>query len=67
LIRSWNKRLYGDDPLIQINQVVTDPEKVRTRIVELERRLGLNAAPQDKTLLEACSGPAVAAPEDSII
>jgi hypothetical protein len=72
LIRSWNKRLYGDDPLIQINQVVTDPEKVRTRIGELERRLGLNAAPQSSGLTNTerpgeATQPAVAAPEDSII
>jgi hypothetical protein len=81
LIRSWNKRLYGDDPLIQINQVVTDPEKVRTRIGELERRLGLtvDAAPQvtvEEAVLQDVSPrpqgeraelPAVAAPEDSII
>jgi hypothetical protein len=70
LIRSWNKRLYGDDPLIQINQVVTDPEKVRTRIVELERRLGLNAAPQPQVGEMTEGEPrlrAVAAPEDSII
>lgn len=43
LIRSWHRRLYGDDPLVQINAVVTDPAQVRVKIVELEKRLGLRA------------------------
>lgn len=53
LIKSWHKRLYGDDPLIQVNQVITDPTAVRARIAELERRLGLAVAPEVVAALPA--------------
>lgn len=43
LAKSWHKRLYGDDPMIQINQVITDPAQVIVKIAELEKRLGLSA------------------------
>ena len=46
LERLW-KRLYGpENTQITINQIISDPEQVRTQILALEERLGLNAAPQ---------------------
>jgi terminase small subunit-like protein len=52
VVKAWHRRLYGDDPLIQISQVITDPGLVAAKIAEIERRLGLrggdsaNAAPK---------------------
>lgn len=53
LAKNWHKRLYGDDPMIQINQVVTDPTQVIAKVAELEKRLGLRAPDVVEALPEA--------------
>jgi hypothetical protein len=56
LAKSWHKRLYGDDPMIQINQVVTDPTQVIAKVAELEKRLGLRAPDVVEALPEPAEG-----------